>query len=223
MVQADTADTIDITVIRLLHMSNFADFDSLQREVGVSVRYVNSVDALGYPDAIILPGSRGTFSDLKYLWQSGLAEGIVQRAKSGMPVVGICGGFEMLGREIKDGRGVKLGKDVVAGLGLLDISTVFKRPKTTCRVRARVLCNEGLIEGLGGEEVTGYENHLGQTTGNNALPLLLITQRVDGQTDYVDGAVANGGLTFGSFLHGLFNNTNFCRVFLSRLRQRKRN
>jgi len=217
----DATEIINIAVIRLPRLSNSTDFEPLQQEVGVAVRYVNSVDELGYPDAIILPGSKSTVADLAYLWQSGLAESIIQRARSGVPLVGICGGFQMLGKEIKDPCGVESGEDNVAGLGLLDTTTVFQPQKTTCQVKAQVLYNEGLLEGLEGEEVTGYEIHMGQTIANNTKPLFLVTQRMAGQANYIDGAVANGGLTFGSYLHGLFDNTNFRQVFLSKLRQRK--
>jgi len=213
--------SVTIAVIHFPHLSNSTDFEPLQQEVGVVVQYVGSVAELGYPDAIILPGSKSTVADLAYLWRSGLAEGIMQRARNGTPLVGICGGFQMLGREIKDPCGVESGDGDVAGLGLLDITTVFQQQKTTCQVKAQVICNEGLLEGLRGEEVTGYEIHMGQTTGNNTEPLFLITQKAEGQANYIDGAVANGGLIFGSYLHGLFDNSNFRRVFLSKLRQRK--
>ena len=220
--RADSAaEVINIAVIRLPHLSNSTDFEPLQQETGVAVQYVNSVDELGYPDAIILPGSKSTVADLAYLWRSGLAESIIQRTREGTPLVGICGGFQMMGREIKDPGGVESGEDGVAGLGLLDTTTVFQRRKTTCQVKAQVLCNEGLLEGLQGEEVTGYEIHMGQTTDNNTKPLFLITRRMEGQANYIDGAVANGGLILGSYLHGLFDNTNFRQVFLSRLRQWK--
>ena len=217
----NAAETVNIAVIRLPHLSNSTDFEPLQQEAGVAVRYVSSIDELGYPDAIILPGSKSTVADLAYLWRSGLAEGIIQRARGGTPLVGICGGFQMLGREIKDPSGVESSQDNVAGLGLIDTTTVFQQQKTTCQVKAQVLCNEGLLEGLYDEEVTGYEIHMGQTLGNNTKPLFLITQKREGQANYIDGAVANGGLTFGSYLHGLFDNTNFRQVFLSKLRQRK--
>ena len=217
----DAGDTVNIAVIRLPRLSNSTDFEPLQQEAGVAVRYVSGVNELGSPDAIILPGSKSTVADLAYLWRSGLAEGIIQRARSGTPLVGICGGFQMLSKEIQDPNGVESGEDNVAGLGLLDTTTVFQQQKTTCQVKARVLCNEGLLEGLHGEEVTGYEIHMGQTMGNNIQPLFLITQKMDGQANYIDGAVANDGLTFGSYLHGLFDNANFRYAFLSKLRQRK--
>ncbi|MFC2060018.1 cobyric acid synthase [Chloroflexota bacterium] len=212
---------VTIAIIRLPRLSNSTDFEVLQQEAGVEVRYVNSLDELGYPDVIILPGSKSTIADLAFLWRSGLGESIIQRSRGGTPVVGICGGFQMLGKEIRDAGGVESQEDRVAGLGLLDTTTIFQQRKTTCQVKAKVLDNEGLLEGLQGEEVEGYEIHMGQTIGSNTSPLLSIIQKMAGEAGYVDGAVAPGGLTFGSYLHGLFDNANFRYAFLSKLRQRK--
>ncbi len=214
-------EIISIAVIYLPRLSNSTDFEPLQQEAGVEVRYVSTIDELGYPDAIILPGSKSTIADLAYLWQSGLAKGIIQRAKSGTPLVGICGGFQMLGKEIKDPCGTEAEAESVAGLGLLDTTTIFQPQKTTCQVKAQVLSNEGLLEGLHGEEVIGYEIHMGQTIGNSNRPLFSITHKMGGEAGYIDGAVAPDGLTFGSYLHGLFDNANFRHAFLSKLRQRK--
>jgi len=214
-------EIINIAVIYLPRLSNSTDFEPLQQETGVEVRYVSSVDELGNPDAIILPGSKSTIADLAYLWRSGLAGSIIRQARSGTPLVGICGGFQMLGKEIKDPYGVESGEGSIVGLGLLDTTTIFQSQKTTCQVKAQVLSNEGWLEGLQGEEVVGYEIHMGQTIGNNASPLFLITQKMEGEAGYIDGAVAHGGFVFGSYLHGLFDNANFRYTFLSKLRQRK--
>jgi len=217
----DAEEIITIAIIRLPRLSNSNDFEPLQQEAGVEVRYVTSVDELGYPDAIILPGTKSTIADLAYLWRSGLAESIIQRSKNGTPLIGICGGFQMLGKRIKDPDGVESKVDSTVGLGLLDTTTIFQPRKTTRQVKAKVIANEGLLEGLKGEEVTGYEIHMGQTTGNDISPLFLITGKTGGEGGYTDGAVAPGGLTFGGYLHGLFDNANFRQAIISKLRQRK--
>ncbi len=219
--EENASEIINIAVIHLPRLSNSTDFEPLQQEGGVKVQYVKTADELGEPDAIILPGSKSTVADLASLWQSGLAESIIHRVRSGTPIAGICGGFQMLGKEIKDPHNVESEADSIAGLGLLDTVTVFQPQKTTRQVKAQVLSNEGLLEGLQGEEVIGYEIHMGQTLGNKTRPLFLVTQKEEGQADYIDGAVANDGFTFGSYLHGLFDNTNFRHAFLSKLRHRK--
>ncbi|MFC2066305.1 cobyric acid synthase [Chloroflexota bacterium] len=213
--------SIVIAVIRLPRLSNSTDFEPLQQEAGVEVRYITNPDELGSPDAIIVPGSKSTIADLAYLWQSGLAESIIQQSRNGTPIIGICGGFQMLGREIKDPDRVESSEGNVAGLCLLNTVTIFQPEKTTSQVKARILGNEGLLEGLQGEEVIGYEIHMGQTIGNDTRPLFLVTQRKEEKAEYIDGATAQGGFIFGSYLHGLFDNANFRHAFLSRLRQRK--
>ncbi|MEE9399607.1 MAG: cobyric acid synthase [Dehalococcoidales bacterium] len=217
----NTDNTINIAVIHLPHLSNSTDFEPLQQETGVAVRFVKTAAELQQPDVIILPGTKSTIADLNYLWQSGLAESIIQKARSGTPVAGICGGFQMLGKEIKDPYGVESKEGGIAGLGLLDTVTIFQSQKTTRQVKARVLSNDGLLEGLSGEEVIGYEIHMGQTAGNDIRPLFLVTQKKGGKADYFDGVVAADGSAFGSYLHGLFDNANFRYAFLSKLRQRK--
>ncbi len=127
----------------------------------------------------------------------------------------------MLGREIVDSDMVESGEERRDGLGLLDVTTIFERRKTTRQVKARVLGNEGLLEGLRGQEVEGYEIHMGHTTGNNTSPLFSIPRKTGVETSYSDGVAAPGGLTFGSYMHGLFDNDNFRHAFLSNLRQRK--
>lgn len=218
----DTDDeTVNIAVIRLPRLSNSTDFEPLQQEAGVKVSYVKTPAEMGNPDAIIVPGTKSTAADLAYLKQSGLAESIVNQARGGTPVIGICGGFQMLGREIKDPHHVESDESTITGLGLLDTITVFQPQKTTHQVKARVMSNEGLLEGLQGEEVTGYEIHMGQTTGHNTRPLFSVAPKNKGQADYIDGAVTPDGLIFGSYLHGLFDNANLRHAFLSKLRQRK--
>jgi adenosylcobyric acid synthase len=221
-VKADNAgETITIAVIHHPRLSNSTDFEPLQQEVGVNVRYIRTASELGQPDAIILPGSKSTTADLSYLWQSGLAESIIQKVRNGTPLIGICGGFQMLGKEVKDPHGVESAERSIAGLGLLDITTVFQPEKTTCQVRAEVLSNEGLLEGLQGEKVIGYEIHMGQSAGNNLKPLFRVTRKAKKPNHYTDGAVSPDGFIFGSYLHGLFDNDNFRRNFISRLRKRK--
>jgi len=213
--------TIDVAVIRLPHISNYDDFDPLE-EQGCAVRYVSTVPELGSPDLLILPGTKSTIADLIKLQQQGLAQAIVRMAQSGIPVIGICGGYQMLGKSIHDPDKVESRHDSINGLGLLDTTTIFRNDKTTTQVKARVYADKGLLKGLKGVEVTGYEIHMGQTRSQRCQPTLQVFETPRGKVDYFDGIVGSNGLIFGTYIHGLFHNGEFTRRFLNRLRQLRR-
>ncbi len=213
-----SGQNVNIAVIRLPHISNYDDFDPLE-ELGGTVHYVSEPSELGSPDLIILPGTKNTIADLIYVRQQGLADAIMRQAKAGTPVVGICGGYQMLGKIICDPYRVESGEGAVSGLGLLDIETTFDQVKTTTQVKAKVVADKGLLDGLNGMEVTGYEIHMGQTRSQNHLPVFEILETPRGKVSYFDGAVGDNGLIFGSYLHGLFHNANFTQTLLNQLRQ----
>jgi adenosylcobyric acid synthase len=209
---------VDIAVIRLPHISNYDDFDPLEA-MDCTVRYVSKPSEMGSPDLIILPGTKSTIADLIRLREQGLAQAIIQQARAGTPVIGICGGYQMLGKTINDSYQVESKEGSIAGLGLLDIETNFEKVKTTTQVKAKVVADRGLFEGLSGIEVTGYEIHMGQTTNQNYKPALQIVETPQGKADYYDGASSDDNLVFGSYVHGLFHNANFTQALLNRLRQ----
>jgi len=213
-------EAVDVVVIRLPHISNYDDFDPLE-EPGVTLRYVTEPAELGDPDLIIIPGTKSTIADLAYLRQRGLDRAIIQQAQAGTPVIGICGGYQMLGRSIEDPDQVESKEGSVAGLGLLDNVTAFERVKTTTQVRARVIANDGLLSGLKGIDITGYEIHMGQTRNQNCPPAFQIVATPEGKADYLDGAISRDPLILGSYIHGLFNNTDFTHALLNQLRQRR--
>jgi adenosylcobyric acid synthase len=199
---------IRIAVVRFSHISNFTDFEPLEHEA--DVRYVEPGDELGEPDAIILPGTKNTIDDLKELKSMGMDRAILDAAQKGTPVIGICGGYQMLGTAITDSGIEGTGGAVsVSGLGLLDVSTVFgKYEKETKQVEKTVTADNGLLGSIKGEKVKGYEIHMGKTTSSN----------------YVfgdDGCVSMDGLVFGTYLHGLFDNENVRRSFLGYLYKRR--
>lgn len=216
-VNQPTTQNLSIAIIRLPHISNYDDFDPL--ELGANVRYVNEPSELGNPDLIILPGTKSTMADLTYLQEQGLAKAILQQAKAGTPIIGICGGYQMLGRTIRDPYQVESKETTTAGLGLIDIETTFEPVKTTTQVKARVIANRGLLGGLQGMEVTGYEIHMGQTKAKKQQPVFEVIETPEGKVSYFDGSIDDTGLIFGSYLHGLFHNPNFTQALLSRLRQ----
>ena len=249
----DKKDEIQLAVVRLPHISNFTDFIPLQNLTNVNLYYVSDAKDFGTPDGIIIPGTKNTPDDLQWLKDSGLAELIQSEAKKGTPVVGICGGFQMLGEKLFDEqlamRNEKLvvGEDSVeadgacdseeySGLSLLPVSTVFSSQKTRTRVSGRVeksvlgenntVLGENssipnLFQSLSGLPVSGYEIHMGQTTFIDEAKecyFSRITDSVSGETK-LDGAVS--GNVFGTYIHGLFDETEFCNKFIEILAGRK--
>jgi adenosylcobyric acid synthase len=200
---------LDIAVVRLPRIANFDDFDPLQAEPGVRLRYVRSTAALGRPHAVILPGTKSTMADLQWLQEQGLAAAVRALAAEGSAVVGICGGYQMLGGAVADPLGVESAAAERAGLGLLPVTTTFAADKTTARVQARVLGGPGWLAGLAGEQVTGYEIHMGRSAGGQ--PWLEVGGRLD-------GAVSADGRAWGCYLHGLFANAVLRRAWLDGLR-----
>jgi adenosylcobyric acid synthase len=212
---------VDIAVIHLPHISNSTDFEPLQREQGVTVRYIKHAKDIGRPDAIILPGSKSTISDLEHIRNTGIADAIVRSARSGVPVIGICGGFQMLGERIDDPSHTESDRNSIAGLGLLDVVTKFAKRKTTWQVRAVCTCERGILGGLSGEELSGYEIHMGQTLGDNVSPAFRIISRGGRRSNHIDGAVSEDGNIVGTYIHGLFENESVRRCLLSNLRKTK--
>ncbi len=206
---------IEVVVVQLPHISNFTDFDMLAREEDVSLRYVQPGELLGNPDMIILPGTKNTIADMNYLYATGCANEILSIVnKKSTLLLGICGGFQMLGTSILDTEQVESAIQKIDGLGLIDITTVFLSQKLTTQIKAQV-CHELLETGL---PITGYEIHMGKTIyGDGITPLFHMTY----PEDRYDGAISNDGTVMGTYIHGLFDNHEFRRVFINYLRKRK--
>ena len=213
---------VEIAVIYLPHISNFTDFDPLYEEEDVNLRYIGRGTPLGYPDLIIVPGSKNTIEDLVTLKRTNLAAEICDRAKKGVPVIGICGGFQMLGRTLADPYRTESSIPKEAGLGLLDITTTFAPEKVTTQVESEVIGSGAFLAGLQGERVKGYEIHLGRTElGSQAAPAFKIVFRSGEKVDFLDGAVSSNGLIWGTYIHGIFDNDVFRRHILDVLRAKK--
>lgn len=206
---------VDIAVIHLPHIANFDDFDPLATEAGVHLRYVHSREELGRPRAVILPGTKSTMADLTWLRERGLADAVKALAASGTAVVGICGGYQMLGSVLQDPARVEGFWDEMPGLGLLPVTTVFESTKATHRVRGKVLGGPGWLAGIPGFELTGYEIHSGHTSG--AEPWLTLRRSRESSEEVSDGAATGDGHVWGCYLHGLFTNDAFRRAWLRSL------
>lgn len=209
---------IDIAVVQLPHIANFTDFNALAAQPDVRVRYVCHPDELTASDLIILPGSKNTLGDLNWLRHSGFARALLSSHRSGTPVIGICGGYQMLGESIIDDVESGLGRQ--PGLGLLETVTRFSRQKITTQVNGHIQPSlPGWLAPLAGLPVSGYEIHMGETclAAGSIAALSLVTA---GQS-VADGAVSPDGLVFGTYLHGLFDSDAFTRALINSLRQRK--
>jgi adenosylcobyric acid synthase len=210
-----TGASLQIAVVRLPFISNYTDFDVFLDEDDIWVRYAASPEELDEAAAIILPGTKSTIDDLRWLRERGLAEAIIGKAAAGVPVVGICGGYQMLGKTILDPGYVESTAANTEGLGLLDVETVFARDKRTVRVDGR-LTGAGL--GPGGTPFCGYEIHMGKTVrGASARPLLYLGE--EGDDAHEEGAVSADGVVVGSYVHGLFDHPALRECFLNRLRE----
>ncbi|MGV8175947.1 MAG: cobyric acid synthase [Methanothrix sp.] len=198
---------LEIAVIRLSRISNFTDFEPLERLA--RVRYVGLSEPLGSPDAVIIPGTKNTVSDLREMQEKGMARQIQSLVNT--PVLGICGGYQMLGKEIID-CGIEDTVGAVPGLGLLDATTRFDLyEKRTVQVEKTVTGGGPILEPIRGQKVRGYEIHMGVTTPT------------EDSAFGDDGAVSESGIVIGTYLHGLFDNHNFRTAFLDFLRSRKKN
>ena len=211
--EAKRVGQIDLAVIRYPRISNFTDFDAFEQMPGVSVRYVTNVRELGTPDLIFLPGSKNTMGDLKWMRQNGL-EAAIKRAASGIPVFGICGGYQMLG--VEEGGQIR-------GMELLPVRTVLQKEKHRCQTNGRLEAVEGIFSGLTGCEFTGYEIHMGQTVYCNVAKgtvykaagpansaesnrSTFCADDATGNTEITQAVIADStGRIYGSYIHGLFD------------------
>jgi adenosylcobyric acid synthase len=205
----------DIAVIRLPHIANFDDFDPLRSENSVRLRYVDSAAVLGNPSAIILPGTKSTLADLAWLAERGLDAAIRRLAAQGAAVVGICGGYQMLGRMIRDPQRVESGIEAMPALGLLPVETVFAGEKAVFQSRARIVDGPSWLADLRGQTVEGYEIHMGRTRSES--PWLEITARNGQPCKESDGSVDAEERVWGCYLHGLFGNMLLRRAWLTSL------
>lgn len=196
---------IEIAVVRLPRLANFDDFEPLAEEPGVRVRWVTTPDALASADLVVLPGSKSTVADLAWLRERGLAAAIRAAAAAGRQVLGVCGGFQMLGETVLDPEGVESAVPSTPGLGLLPVVTTFSPLKTTVRVRARVARAPGPFAAAAGREVTAYEIHAGRTrAAPGAARLFAVVERGGAAADDADGVASASGTVAGTYLHGLF-------------------
>lgn len=201
---------IKISVIKLKHISNFTDIDALSIQDDVTINYVTSADELGNEDMIVIPGSKNTIDDLKDIKDRGIATEIIKASRNGTVIVGICGGFQILGERVKDPYGIESDIKEIPGLGILDTETVMEKEKNTIQYTGKLVNTKGILEGLDGTEIKGYEIHQGVTVGNESS----VTE-----DDHIVAVVKDN--IFGTYLHGIFDNEKVTRTILNRIREKK--
>ncbi len=210
----------EIAIIHLPRIANFDDFDPLAAEDGIHVRYVDSAEQLGQPAAVIIPGTKSTLNDLAWLRSIGLDTAIQELAANGTPVVGICGGYQMLGSAIHDPDQVESSQDSAQGLRLLPTETTFAGTKATHQAKAQIGKGAGWFSELEGHQISGYEIHMGRTESKSAW--LQINERNGEAVHVLDGASSDDGKIWGCYVHGLFANENFRKAWLKSLGWRER-
>lgn len=211
-----------IAVLRTPSIANFTDFDALAAEPGVAVRYVRRGERLGRPDLVILPGSKNTAGDLRYLKQCGYDREIAALVADGTPIVGICGGYQMLGQRLHDPGQAESDCDNIPGLGIIDAVTVFQADKVTHQVTAACDKLPFLAIDYTAAALVGYEIHMGRTEFLSTVrPAFRITARSGEVTAAEDGVVSENGLVLGTYIHGIFDNDDFRRAVVDALRKRK--
>lgn len=220
--RSDEQTLIDVAIMRLPRIANLDEFQTLAAEPGVRVRWIADPAKFGTPDLIIVPGTKSTMADLAWLRERGLDAAIVERRATGTPVLGICGGFQMLGDSLIDEDGVEA-KGKADGLRLLPVTTHFAADKLTRRVEARVESDTALWAAgdvLG--PLAAYEIHMGRTTLDNVEDTTRRPFSVgEGDARHADGCATADGLVVGTYLHGLLENATLRRAMLAALARRK--
>ncbi len=207
---------IKIAVIYLPHISNFTDFDALEQEPDVSLSYIEGDRDLSAFDAVVIPGTKNTIGDLEYLKRSGLNQRITSFFDSSgkANLIGICGGYQMLGEKIYDPKSVESAKAQIEGLGILSLTSQLLREKVLRQVKARDLSS--------GIETSGYEIHHGKTISAGPMrPKFKICGSRKKKMTVFDGARTEDNRCWGTYIHGVFDNDSFRRHFVNSLRQNK--
>ena len=196
---------VDVAVIRLPHMSNFTDFTSLGRIKDVNVRYVDDPKDLKGAHMIIIPGSKNTIDDLNFIKSVGFEKVLIKAKEEGTLILGVCGGYQILGKKISDLEGVEGESRIEEGLGFLDIETTFNRIKNTRQIKG-IDCD--------GNEITGYEIHNG-----DSIPLSQQNIWIKDNKGKVLGMKSSDGRVFGTYIHGLFDAGDFALNFINYIKE----
>jgi adenosylcobyric acid synthase len=204
-------DSLNICVVRLPRISNFSDFSILDATTGVNLMYADSPEGLNDADIIIIPGTKSTISDLDWMKRKGIGNAVIRAARSGATVIGICGGYQMLGEKITDISGVEAKEKhtEISGLGILPIVTEFNAVKETVQTEAAVCADKGMFAHMNGINLKGYEIHMGKSRITDESAGSFASIRAG---DRYDGCVC--GNVLGTYIHGLFDSREFTEKLL---------
>ena len=210
---------IDIAAIRFPRLSNFTDLNVFDPIPGVSVRYVSRLSELGRPDLIVLPGTKNTIEDLLWMRQNGLEAAVLKAAAAGKVIFGVCGGFQMLGDTLSDPLHVEAG-GTIKGMGLLPMDTVFAGEKTRTRAEGAFGKTEGVLAGIEGTRIEGYEIHMGETVRKEETEAFtFIDDQNRADSDKLDGA--QKGNVYGTYVHGIFDKEEVAERIVEALAKNK--
>lgn len=207
---------VDVAIVQLPHIANFTDFSPLVADPGVAVRYVRSPVQAGHPDLLILPGTKNTIGDMQFMKEMGWNQYLQSFHKEGGLILGVCGGFQMLGTRLSDPDHIESPTEEIEGLGFIQATTVMEHGKITRR-RTRVTLSSSIFEQ--GLEVNGYEIHSGRTQFEKEYPLLF--QPANGDCPSTLGLCNEEGNVIGTYLHGFLDNDPIREGFLNYIRERK--
>ena len=218
-------DQLEIVVIAYPQMSNFTDFDYFKTEKGVKLRYVRKAEEIENPDLIILPGSKTTIKDLKYLYNSKLADKIKELAHQGREIIGICGGYQMLGKEIRDPENFEISSKSITALNLLNVKTVLSSEKVTNQVEASSINNLAFEADSSFAKLSGFEIHQGRTIRDPELrPVFRLQRKLAGSNldkSRFDGAINDKANIWGTYIHDIFKNDEFRKALINYLFKKK--
>lgn len=217
--------TVNIEIVRLPHISNATDFEILRHIDKVNIRYVNLDEGFKNPDLIIIPGTKNTIEDLLELKKGKLHKQIYElNRKRNVPVVGICGGYQMLGKIIKDPLGVETSIEEISGLGLLSHETIFEAEKVTMQTSVEVKAQfrrNSIFAGIENMQLKGYELHCGITNLDLEKDTVFAKSISLGEVEKIDGAINLEQNVLGTYLHGIFDNEEFTKTIITNIKLQK--
>lgn len=225
-VRSQKSESIKIVVVRLQYISNFTDFDPFIYEPDVELLYSDNPSDIENADILIIPGTKNTVKDLLFLKERNLDQSIIKAYQKGIQIIGICGGYQILGKKIYDPYSVESNYTEIDGIGLLNIETNFKKTKITSQVEAKITNNSWLLANDGknyklstmiNNPLKGYEIHMGVSIGD--IGLFEIKRLTNSNSPILDGSLSNN--CWGTYLHGIFENDEFRREIINSVRRNK--